>query len=833
MTDTDTTEQTETNLAKITFSNGNYCYADIKYGQTIIDITSIKGLFDKNGSIISSNTFTSELINWDEEEINIDYNGSETIYMHYKGKINKFGEITGIGTLTCKNGDKYNGDFEKGQIISGTLTYKNGDKYEGNFKNWKFDGKGKVTYLNGYYISNFVNGIRHGKCAVYDVNGTVYDYYYENGKLRDEKNIEIIDGDLVNGSCKITIFNSEKKINRTIEGTIKNGIIDTGKNKFVLNNGDKYRGNDYENHTVNGKLNGICKIIYKNDAKHINRTIKADFIDGKPEEESSITFGEGDKYCSVDNDIINIVYKNDFDPNIIYKINEENWKLTGKGTLINKYGDNYEGEFEDGKPNGKGEFIWKNDYIYRSYEGEFEDGKPNGKGEFIYIGHNKKYVGDVKDGKPNGKGKYICYDEQGKIGYIKEGEFKDGDFKQGTRTNYENGKKLKVEEGEFDEKGDLFGEKCRKVYYDDKENKLKVEEGNFINGELDGKGTFVYVNGNKYVGEFKDGKRNGQGTLIYADGSKYEGEFKDGKRNGQGRYTIVEEETKKPLYTQVYDENGMMDKVEYLYEEGNSNKIVIDYRAINIALNNDNEEYLKDSKNYAYICDKDGNKLKNQEECNIKLIEICAQYQMQTRLKGSSGKLDDENRMDGARTGLQNLIVLSKLCDNINALKRVRFEIEQNNPDWPGNTYKDIESYLNSYGLTKNKNSLKENRLTSIHDLDIDYFSANITNLEQNHAISIVCSLSKIKQFLSEKVPEEEMGKIVIAFDSSGYTNIDDKLPEKSYNDADELSKKNFLNLQKYLEHCIHDQQGLGSCWYQASFILYFVHYILKKTKKK
>ena len=35
----------------------------------------------------------------------------------------------------------------------------------------------------------------------------------------------------------------------------------------------------------------------------------------------------------------------------------------------------------------------------------------------------------------------------------------------------------------------------------------------------------------------KDGKRNGKGTYTWKDGKKYVGEWKDGEYNGQGTYT--------------------------------------------------------------------------------------------------------------------------------------------------------------------------------------------------------------------------------------------------------------------------------------------------------
>ena len=58
-------------------------------------------------------------------------------------------------------------------------------------------------------------------------------------------------------------------------------------------------------------------------------------------------------------------------------------------------------------------------------------------------------------------------------------------------------------------------------------------QGNCVNG----KGTYTWADGTKYVGEHKDGKRNGQGTVYWSNGSKYVGEWQYGKRTGQGTMT--------------------------------------------------------------------------------------------------------------------------------------------------------------------------------------------------------------------------------------------------------------------------------------------------------
>ena len=67
-----------------------------------------------------------------------------------------------------------------------------------------------------------------------------------------------------------------------------------------------------------------------------------------------------------------------------------------------------------------------------------------------------------------------------------------------------------------------------------------VLEGEWLNGNLNGLGTYTFANGDKYVGEYKDGKQHGQGTLTWPDGEKYVGDWKDGAKNGQGTYTFAD-----------------------------------------------------------------------------------------------------------------------------------------------------------------------------------------------------------------------------------------------------------------------------------------------------
>ena len=61
--------------------------------------------------------------------------------------------------------------------------------------------------------------------------------------------------------------------------------------------------------------------------------------------------------------------------------------------------------------------------------------------------------------------------------------------------------------------------------------------GNWVDGEMHGKGTKIYENGAKYVGMFKDGLEHGAGTVTGPDGFTYEGEFAYGRPVGAEELT--------------------------------------------------------------------------------------------------------------------------------------------------------------------------------------------------------------------------------------------------------------------------------------------------------
>ena len=62
--------------------------------------------------------------------------------------------------------------------------------------------------------------------------------------------------------------------------------------------------------------------------------------------------------------------------------------------------------------------------------------------------------------------------------------------------------------------------------------RLSVEQGEFIDGEISGQGQMVWANGNIYTGDFVRGEKEGQGTLRTNDGDVYEGQWKRNLREG-------------------------------------------------------------------------------------------------------------------------------------------------------------------------------------------------------------------------------------------------------------------------------------------------------------
>lgn len=188
------------------------------------------------------------------------------------------------------------------------------------------------------------------------------------------------------------------------------------------------------------------------------------------------------------------------------------------------------------------------------YDGDFIDGKKEGKGTFFY-GEEECYIGEFKDDKKHGRGKYqwlggpivelkgnwendvmirgIC---RYRSGDVYEGEYH-GTYVTG-KMSFKSGN---IYDGEWKE-NKMHGRGTMKFYLgiDPNGNKIyDIYKGDWYNDMMEGRGKMTFANGNKYNGQFKRDMMDGEGTFCVGR-DKYKGRFKNGVKDGKGTYYFEE-----------------------------------------------------------------------------------------------------------------------------------------------------------------------------------------------------------------------------------------------------------------------------------------------------
>ena len=232
------------------------------------------------------------------------------------------------------------------------------------------------------------------------------------------------------------------------------------------------------------------------------------------------------------------------------------------------------------------------------YTGEYIDGKRHGQGTYIYAG-GAKNVGTWENDKLNGYA--IKYSANGSI--KQEGSFKDGEFISAQTLPNCIGSWNKNWKNCY---GTYEWDNGSKYVGDWQDSNTRTGQGTYTwpNGDRyvgayknnmpDGEGTYIYGPttewaGDKYVGGFKEGERSGYGSYIYSNGDKYTGGYKNGKYHGQGTYTFKSgakeagtwKNGKLNGYAIKYFANGTINQEgifkndEFLYAKGSSPDILI------------------------------------------------------------------------------------------------------------------------------------------------------------------------------------------------------------------------------------------------------------------
>ena len=244
----------------------------------------------------------------------------------------------------------------------------------------------------------------------------------------------------------------------------------------------------------------------------------------------------------------------------------------------------YSGEWEDGKPHGKGRCVWLNEG--QTFAGHWKAGIIHGEGDMKFGKHtirkNASFRGIFVDGKMY-SGRYIDADKN----IVFEGQFLNGRY-HGDHCTYDNGKSKysgSFRRGRFHGIGELVDEvgwKTRGDFIDGvlhgngkivfqsglewcgqfiegkpmvdeymehvplhgvaklKDRLFAVKLGFYIGSWKDqkphGRGEYYYTTGNYYVGKFKKGKRSMKGTMHFSTLSVYSGEWKSNFMHGEGHH---------------------------------------------------------------------------------------------------------------------------------------------------------------------------------------------------------------------------------------------------------------------------------------------------------
>lgn len=379
---------------------------------------------------VAQKTFKDDLGNiYTGEFIENDFNGKGTcVYVNgekYVGEWND-GVFSGSGKFTFINGDYYDGKWLNGlQEGIGKMYYSNGKKYFGNWKEGSINGHGTLfnnyddTIYSGYWQNNlyhgdgvllinenekytgqFRNGIfEKGTLIVFHLDGTKTLY---SGKFTDFDvkygtivfpNGSIYTGNIENlspkdrGNFQITFQNGN------YSGEIKDGLKD-GHGKMKFNNSDYYSGN-----WQNDLFHGLGKMIYAD-----NSVYEGQWDKGMKNGSGQMTYSNGDHFSGYwsQNRIQNGTLSKGNGETLSGEFNE-------KGILVSGTHKKPNGEYFSGRFSEDGVFQSGTIKIFLSngddYEGDYLDGKFTGKGKFVYA-DGSSYEGELVDGKKNGNGIY-------------------------------------------------------------------------------------------------------------------------------------------------------------------------------------------------------------------------------------------------------------------------------------------------------------------------------------------------------------------------------------------------------------------------------------------
>ncbi len=222
----------------------------------------------------------------------------------------------------------------------------------------------------------------------------------------------------------------------------------------------------------------------------------------------------------------------DLSKNVFYGSYKEGIPVEGSGKIKDEYGRilNF-GRLTEGRRHRLQKVVFPNG---DACIGPFEDGKCKGRGTYRFA-DSSKYDGALEDFRPNGKGKRVDPN-----GNSYEGDFKDGLFHgRGTLQGPKGSIKGDFRDGKpngqcvytFPDCSSYEGEVHDKKYHGKGvfRTSHSVHDGNFIDGKRNGHFEVTYFNKLTHSGLFKDNKPDGVHQVTTSEGESYTVEYSAGK----------------------------------------------------------------------------------------------------------------------------------------------------------------------------------------------------------------------------------------------------------------------------------------------------------------
>lgn len=186
--------------------------------------------------------------------------------------------------------------------------------------------------------------------------------------------------------------------------------------------------------------------------------------------------------------------------------------------------DKLEGCISGDCQNGRGVYVFRSGAVYT---GDFQEGEIHGSG-LCHFSDGSEYRGQWRRRQPHGQGTMTYADGSQRTGYWERGQPVDGDGRiAGAYLARQKAEAVNTDVQAGCIAGDCFGGRGALAYIDGSRY-----EGHFRNGLPEGRGVFYYPNGEKYSGEFKNGVPHGKGALFMLSGQMQEGYWQDGEYTG-------------------------------------------------------------------------------------------------------------------------------------------------------------------------------------------------------------------------------------------------------------------------------------------------------------